>query len=191
VTSGPGGPACDPAAPVAPGGVYAVAAPGRCDLPHPRFVGDLHLGKLVLLLRVLGFDTAWEDSGREAAVVRRALNEDRVVLSRSRSLLKRRAMTRAMLVRSDDPDRQAAEVLRRFGLAARVRLFGRCSRCNGTLAPVAKADVADRIPPRTAMWLDTYYLCRDCDQLFWEGTHVIALRDRVRGILASVDGEGR
>ena len=69
-------------------------------------------------------------------------------------------------------------------MADQVLMFGRCSKCNGLLREVAKADVAARIPPRTAKWLDTYYLCRDCDQLFWEGTHVTALRRRVEKILA-------
>ncbi len=63
-------------------------------------------------------------------------------------------------------------------------MFGRCSRCNGLIREVAKAAVADRIPPRTAKWLDTYYTCVDCDHLFWQGTHVTALQKRVAAILA-------
>jgi len=160
------------------------AAPRRLD--SARFLCDGHLGKLAVLLRVLGFDTAWDDSWSEPALARRGINEKRTVLSRSRSLLKRAAMDNAMLIRADDPDAQAAEVVGRFLLADRVRLFGRCSKCNGVLREVPKADVAARIPPRTAKWLDTYYLCRECDQLFWEGTHVTALRGRVSKILAGV-----
>jgi uncharacterized protein with PIN domain len=39
------------------------------------------------------------------------------------------------------------------------------------LEPVAKADVAGRIPPRTALWLDEYTVCRSCQRLYWRGTH--------------------
>jgi uncharacterized protein with PIN domain len=162
------------------------AAPRR--LPDPRFLCDGHLGKLARLLRVMGFDTAWDDSWSEAAMARRGLNENRTVLSRSRSLLKRSAMDNAMLIRSDHPDEQAHEVLRRYLLADQVHLFGRCSVCNGLLREVAMSAVAARIPPRTAKWLDTYYLCRDCDQLYWEGTHVTALRRRVKNIIARAEG---
>ena len=28
-----------------------------------------------------------------------------------------------------------------------------------------------RIPPRTARWLDEYFVCAGCDRLFWQGTH--------------------
>jgi len=152
-------------------------------LASPNFLCDGHLGKLALLLRIMGFDTAWDQSWSEEKMARRGINESRTVLTRSRSLLKRASMDNAMLIRSDDPDEQAYEVVRRFLLTDQVRLFGRCSKCNGLLREVPKADVAPRIPPRTAKWLDTYYLCLDCDQLFWEGTHVIALRRRVEEIL--------
>ena len=127
---------------------------------------------------------AWDRSWSEPAMARRGINENRTVLSRSRSLLKRSSMDNAMLVRSDVPDAQAQEVMHRFLLADQVHLFGRCSKCNGHLREVPKDDVAPRIPPRTAKWLDTYYLCHQCDQLFWEGTHVTALRRRVEKILA-------
>ena len=168
-------------------------APPRA-LVSPRFLCDGHLGKLALLLRVMGFDTARDDSWSEPRMARRGINENRTVLTRSRSLLKRADMDNAMLIRSDHPDTQAAEVLARFLLADRIQMFGRCSTCNGLLGEVAKDLVVDRIPPKTAKWLDAYYLCRKCDQLFWEGTHVLALRDRVAGILAkcrsTVDPEG-
>jgi uncharacterized protein with PIN domain len=157
----------------------------------PRFLCDGHLGKLARLLRVMGFDTAWDDSWSEARMARRGVNEIRTVLSRSRSLLKRAAMDNAMLIRSDEPDQQALEVMRRFQLARQVRMFGRCSKCNALLREVAKAEIASRIPPRTAKWLDTYYLCRECDQLFWEGTHVTALRLRIAKILARFTGPDR
>ncbi len=167
-----------------PGDVLEVRGVKPHRLSTPSFLCDGHLGKLALLMRVMGFYTAWDNSWSEPRMARRGTNENRTVLTRSLSLLKRASMDNAMLIRSDDPDEQAREVVHRFLLADQVRMFGRCSKCNGLLKEVAKADVAARIPPKTAKWLDTYYLCRDCDQLFWEGTHVTALRRRVEKILA-------
>jgi len=167
-----------------PGDVLEVRGVRPRRLTSPSFLCDGHLGKLALLLRVMGFDTAWDNSWSEPGMARRGINENRTVLTRSRSLLKRASMDNAMLIRSDVPDEQACEVVRRFLLVDQVQMFGRCSKCNGLLREAAKADVAARIPPKTAKWLDTYYLCRDCDQLFWEGTHVTVLRRRVEKILA-------
>ena len=186
----PGGPgdSLDLGKPVRDGDVLEVRPQPPRSLAEPRFLCDRHLGKLARLLRILGFDTLWSDSWTEPEIVRRGVNEQRLVLSRSRALLKRKEMDRAQLIVSDDPDVQAAEVLRRWLLAGQARLFGRCSRCNGALRPVAKAEVAARIPPKTARWLDEYYLCGDCDQLFWKGTHVTALTGRLERILAPCGG---
>lgn len=161
----------------------------RDDPGEGRFLCDAHLGKLARLLRTLGLDTTWDEAWTEAEVARRGLNEERVVLSGNRALLKRRGLMRAMLVTDDDPDRQTADVVRRFNLFSRLRPFGRCPLCNGEVEQVAKDTVAGRVPPRTAAWLDEYYLCLGCDQLYWEGTHVLALKSRMGRILATARKE--
>lgn len=151
--------------------------------PPPAFICDAHLGRLARLLRLMGFDTLWRRDWTEPAIVRQVVNEGRLALSRSRSLLCRRELRRSLLVVDDRSDTQAAQVLRAYGLVDRVRLWGRCTRCNGPIRQVAKADVADRIPPKTARWLDEYFLCTDCDQLYWRGTHADALAARVADIV--------
>jgi len=47
----------------------------------------------------------------------------------------------------------------------------RCMRCGGELRRVNKEAVRDSIPPKTYRWVDEYYECSRCGQLFWEGTH--------------------
>lgn len=148
-------------------------------LADPRFICDQHLGKLARLLRYCGLDTLWDPSLHEASLARLASTSGRTVLSRHRALLKRRLVTSSLLVRSDHADRQLAEVLRRFQLAGHVRRPGRCPACNGNLAPLHRDEVSVPIPPRTAAWLDDYWLCDGCGQLFWEGTHVQRLEARV------------
>ena len=91
-------------------------------------------------------------------------------------------MDRAMLVASDDPSTQVGEVVGRFQLAGRVRMFGRCSVCNGEIEAVEKAAVLARIPPRTAAWLDDYFECTRCGRLYWKGTHLLGLADRLSRI---------
>lgn len=149
----------------------------------PAFVCDSHLGRLARLLRLLGFDTLWRLDWTEPAIVRLVVNSGRVALSRSRSLLTRRELRGSLLIASDQADAQAAQVVRAFDLEPQVRLWGRCTRCNGLIKPVSKDAVADRIPPKTARWLDEYHLCVDCDQLYWQGTHVDALATRVAHII--------
>ncbi len=151
-------------------------------LDDSRFLCDTHLGKLARLLRIMGFDTVDVAAPSEPAVARQAITEDRVLLSRGRAVLKRREIPRGMLVLPDRVDDQAAAVVRRFDLADRIQPYSRCARCNGPVVLVDRSAVEHRIPPRTARWLDTYYRCERCDQLYWEGTHVERLRARIATI---------
>jgi uncharacterized protein with PIN domain len=74
-------------------------------------------------------------------------------------------------------------VLRRFDLARRAAPFTRCLRCNAPLAPVAKADVADRLPPRIAGSAEEFWTCTGCHQVYWRGSHYARLRAAVDMLL--------
>ncbi len=149
------------------------------DLADPRFLCDQHLGKLARRLRFCGFDTVWDPTLREPALARLAGREGRTVLSRHRALLKRSSIHSALLIRSDHADEQLAEVLRRFRLGGRIARTGRCPHCNGRLIATPRRQVAGPIPPKTAAWRDEYWVCAECGRLYWEGTHVLHLRDRL------------
>jgi uncharacterized protein with PIN domain len=43
--------------------------------------------------------------------------------------------------------------------------------CGGELRKEEKEKLRERIPPKTYLWLDEYFVCRRCDKLFWRGTH--------------------
>jgi uncharacterized protein with PIN domain len=154
-------------------------------LVRVRFLCDRHLGKLARLLRMLGLDTIYAAEEGQADLAQRAVTEERAVLTCSRSLLVRREIACGRLIRSRVPDEQAVEVVRRFGLASRVQLFGRCSRCNGPLAEASVQEVGARVPPRTRAWLNRYRRCCTCGQVYWEGTHVARLQDRFAAVLAA------
>ncbi len=156
---------------------------GGSPWPRQRFICDQHLGALARLLRQLGFDTAWHAGLLEPEMARRCVNEDRVALTRNRQLLQRKSLGPALLVANDQPDEQAVQVLAHFHLADQVCCFSRCSRCGGIIDDVDREQVAHLIPPRTRAWLDTYFRCRDCGQLYWEGTHVQKLRGRLQTII--------
>jgi hypothetical protein len=158
-------------------------------LRDPRFLGDVHLRKLVRWIRLLGFDAAYLEDADDARLARIAADEGRILLTRDRELLKRRKVTRGYWLRSTDPIEQAIEVVRRFQLTDLAAPFSRCPTCNGVLLPVDKQEVQDRIPPRTAAWLDRYRRCDRCGQLYWEGTHVPRLEETIRTILGAASRE--
>jgi uncharacterized protein len=158
----------------------AAAVPLRPPAPEPRrFACDVHLGTLARRLRLLGFDTWYRRDAVDRRLAELAVDEARILLTRDRGLLMRRIVVHGQLPRCDDPDGQLAEVVARYGLADRVAPLTRCIPCNGPLHEVAKAEVVERLPPRTRRDHDRFVACADCGQVFWPGSHLDALNDLV------------
>lgn len=81
----------------------AVAVAGvRAALPDAplHFLCDAHLGATARLLRMAGFDTAYDNNYADATIEALADTEDWIVLSRDRELLKRRGIRRGAFIRA-------------------------------------------------------------------------------------------
>ncbi|MGY1681332.1 Mut7-C RNAse domain-containing protein [Geodermatophilus sp. SYSU D01176] len=153
----------------APGGVVEVAAAPRPQpAPPGGFLLDVGLGALARRLRLLGLDAAWSNDAEDADLAARAGAEGRVLLTQDRRLLMRRGVHGA-LVRGSRPDDQLADVIDRF--APSLAPLTRCTACGARLEPVAKAEVADLLPPRTRRTFDDFSRCPACGRLYWRGAH--------------------
>lgn len=155
--------------------------------PHPmrelRFFADAQLGRLARYLRLLGFDTLFESGVDDAELVRRAGHERRIVLSRDRGLLMRRAVTHGIHIRRDAPRDQLTQVMQRCDLATQARPFTRCMECNGLIEAVTKAEVLARLEPATRHYYDAFWRCTACDRIYWKGTHYRRLEALVAKLL--------
>jgi hypothetical protein len=151
---------------------------------NPRFLADAHLGGLARFLRMLGFDTLHDHAYHDADIVRLALEEHRIVLTRDRELLKCRDILRGCYVHSLKAEAQLREVAERFGLAARAKPFTLCLRCNVALETIEKERVASLLPPNVAQLHERFFHCRSCDRVYWPGSHY----DRMRAALGRALG---
>jgi uncharacterized protein len=119
-------------------------------------------------------------------LARISADEHRILLTRDRGLLKRRAITHGLFVHSQDPEEQALEVIRRLDLGQRLAPLTRCLHCNGTLAAVAKHEVIDQLEPLTRQYYEEFSRCTDCGRIYWAGSHhakLLNLVERLRGQL--------
>jgi hypothetical protein len=154
-------------------------------LRNPRFILDVNLGKLAKRMRMLGFDSLYRNDYRDAELVNIAVDEQRIVLTRDRRLLYAKQISHGYWVRAVDVESQVDEVLRRFDLHGSIQLFARCLVCNGVLAPVAKADILDRLEPKTQLYYEIFQQCADCRRIYWEGSHIENMRQRYAGFSCS------
>jgi uncharacterized protein len=151
--------------------VSPVTRVSLCSPGDPRFVLDAHLGKLAAHLRMLGFDTLYRNDFDDETLAGIAGADHRILLTRDRALLQRRAVTRGYHVWETDPERQLVEVARRYDLVRLMQPFRRCVHCNGLLESVAKDAILDRLQPKTRRYYDEFSICPDCDRIYWKGSH--------------------
>lgn len=109
-------------------------------LRNPKFILDVHLGKLAAYLRMLGFDAEYGRSLSDDQLAQISAAEHRILLTRDRGLLKRGSVTHGYWVRETDSRRQLAEITARLQLGYSVRPFTRCMACNGVLEPITKQE---------------------------------------------------
>lgn len=153
-------------------------------LRRPKFILDSNLGRLARYLRLLGLDGLYRNDYRDAEVARIASEQQRTVLTRDRTLLQRRIITHGYFVRSQQPRAQVREVLARFDLYRQVAPFTRCTRCNGELQAVDKQAVSARLEPKTRKYYDDFRICRECGQVFWQGSHHARMQRLVATLLS-------
>ena len=155
---------------------------------HPlrdtRFVADAHLGSLAHLLRMMGFDTLYDNGFRDDEIEHIAAAQGRIVLTRDRDLLKRRGVTHGCYVRALRPQQQLREIFERLDLARSAKPFTLCLGCNTALRAVDKAQVEHRLPPRVREQYQRFSTCEVCERVFWEGSHWQRMRALLDALVA-------
>jgi uncharacterized protein len=152
-------------------------------LREPRFVADAHLGGLARMLRMLGFDTLYDNHFDDDAIVAIAGQDGRIVLTRDRELLKRRAVTHGCYVHALKSALQLREVVERLDLARSARPFTLCLHCNAPLRAIHKDSVFERLPPKVQAHYERFSTCDVCGRIYWEGSHWRNMRRVLDGLV--------
>jgi len=140
-------------------------------LRKPKFVADVHLGRLTRYLRMMGFDVSYKNNFDDDEIVRVSLKEKRAILTKDRGILKRRDVTHGFWIRSTKVEEQAKEVLSRFDLKKEIKEFSRCIECNDSLKSIKKETIIKQLPPKVAAAQNEFYKCPSCNKIYWKGTH--------------------
>ena len=143
----------------------------------PRLLADGMLGSLAKWLRLLGYDTAYDNAATDPELARRARAESRVLLTRDHELSARRGL-RALLIQSEVLEEQVQEVQEALGPPPDPSL-SRCAVCNAALEPTSPAEVADCVPPYVLRTQSDFRRCPGCGRIYWPGTHLHTMRDQM------------
>ena len=160
-------------------------------LRKTSFILDVHLGKLALILRLLGFDAKFPGNISDEELAEISAEEHRILLTRDTMLLKRNIVTHGCWLHSQDPEEQTTEILKRLDLMNSVKPFTRCLDCGALLESVSKDTILHRLEPLTKKYYNEFKTCTDCGKIYWKGSHyepLMKLLERLNIVIPD-DGE--
>ena len=136
---------------------------------------------------LLGFDTAYGRDLEDDALAEHSRDENRVLLTRDRGLLKRSLVQFGYCLRSMDADEQLIAVLRRYRLFDRIEPWRRCIHCNGLLQDTEKSAILERLEPKTKLYYDSFQQCDTCGRIYWQGSHFDRMTAFVEEVRRQID----
>ena len=128
---------------------------------------------------MMGFDSLFFSGDNDSQMVKQALAEGRVILTRDTEIMKRRAINngrlKAVLIESEEPEQQIQQLLAAMDLMSQSRPFTICLECNQPLVERSPAEVMERVPPYVYKTQAQYMECPECRRIYWQGTHWAAM----------------
>ena len=151
-------------------------------LRDPKFVADVHLGRLARYLRMIGFDVSYRNNFTDDEIVCISLGERRAILTRDRVILKRNEVTHGYYLRNTKIEEQIKEVLKRFDLQKLINEFTRCIECNELLKPTKKESILNQLPLKVSQTQTEFNQCPVCKKIYWKGTHHHRMNDFIQSL---------
>jgi len=156
-----------------------------------KFIVDNNVGKLAKWLRIMGYDTVFFTGIDDSRMVAKALAEGRVILTRDTGIMKRGLVTsgrlKAILISSEEPEKQMRQVIKTLNLDCQFRPFALCLECNQPLVEKNKEQVKDRVPPYVFKTQSQYMECPACHRIYWRGTHWQAMTRELEKLIKTAN----
>jgi len=138
----------------------------------------------------MGYDTLFFNGSDDSGLIAIALAEDRVMLTRDTQIMKRRVVTsgqlKAILIQSDEPERQMRQVIDSLNLDWQFKPFTICLECNQPLVERSKQQVSNLVPPYVFQTQSQYMECPACHRIYWKGTHWQAMTKKLEKLMKVV-----
>jgi uncharacterized protein with PIN domain len=150
-----------------------------------RFLADSMIGKLAKFLRMIDVDVTYCPPQKKREILEMATRGERVLLTRNAHVANELPADQCFYIKSNNPREQFAEVVERFDISIPEKLFTRCLQCNSPMEEVSAEEVADRVPRRVLRSVDEFHYCRQCDKVFWQGSHTKRMAREVLGTIRS------
>lgn len=160
-----------------------------------KFIVDINVGKLAKWLRIMGYDALLFKDKDDSDMVKIALRQERIILTKDTGIMKRRLVTngklKALLIEGENSELQIRQVAEMFGLDFHYNPFSLCLECNERLIETSKDSLEGRVPPYVYKTYDLYMQCPSCHRVYWRGTHWEAMNKKLDEFAANRIPPGR
>lgn len=149
------------------------------------FVADVMLAKVARWLRILGIRVESPELKDDGEFIKYAKENKLILLTMDVELSKRARKQNVgiFLVPKKNLEEQLASILKEFSIPlGKFPSETICPKCNGELKTAEKKDVEGRVYKKTFEEVDSFWECRNCKHVFWEGSHTERIRNAVRRI---------
>lgn len=155
---------------------------------EPEFIVDNNVGKLAKWLRIMGYDAVLFREKDDGEMIRTALSENRVILTKDSQIMKRRLVTsgrlQAIHIEGDDPKGQLRQIVSTLNLDYQLRPFSLCLECNQSLVERDRDEMRDLVPPYVFKTQSQYMECPSCHRIYWQGTHWEAMSKELENLMS-------
>ena len=140
------------------------------------------VGKLARGLRMLGYDVLYIPDISDTELMRFAVAEERILLTKDTKLKKKLKKIHHFLIYGDDWEDQLSQVVRQYKLNTR-ELFGRCLICGKEVVEVPRESVIGKVPAYTYKTHKRFRRCLGCEKIYWHGSHLRRMRTQIKKIM--------
>ena len=150
---------------------------------EPIFFVDAMLGNIARKLRLLGYDSQYFSDIDDEKLIDSARKEKRIIISKDEELIKKaqKLGMRLIHITKQEEVEEFLEIINSVNLK-RIQINGniaRCPKCNSLTESVDKEIIKERIPQGVLKLNDKFWICKYCNQIYWEGTHIKNLQEFV------------
>ncbi|MFB5620074.1 MAG: Mut7-C RNAse domain-containing protein [Nitrosopumilus sp.] len=145
------------------------------------FLVDAMLGNVARKLQLIGFDSEYKSNIDDLQLIEKAKREQRVIISKDRELIikaKKQGIISVHITKENEVE-QFLEILEQIPLEldAVSGDRARCTKCNSSTSQIDKSKISGKIPQKVSEFNDKFWKCDNCDQIYWEGTHIKKIQE--------------
>jgi len=153
---------------------------------QPTFLVDAMLGNIAKKLRLLGYDSEYFSNINDDELILKAEKENRIIITKDESLshqVQKKNLPMIQITKNEEMD-QLVQIYKNLELAKSEisGMTARCTICNCQLHSIEKDLVTDKVPEGVLEQTDHFWICNDCNKIYWEGTHIKNLQKFVVGL---------